>query len=108
MFKVPEVAKQLNCSISTVYGLVDAGKLVAYRIGVGRGALRITESDLLAFLESCRTKKAERTPKPSRPRPHLEHIRLRPLPASPVPRGISATGKDVDKPMRSWPDSSAP
>ena len=74
MFKVPDIAKQLNCSISTVYGLVDAGKLVAYRIGVGRGALRIAESDLTSFLESCRTKTAERTPKPSRP--HLRHIRL--------------------------------
>ena len=75
MFKVPDVAKRLNCSISTVYGLVDAGKIAAYRIGIGRGALRIAEQDLEAFLESCRTQKAERVVhKPSRPR--LRHIRL--------------------------------
>jgi excisionase family DNA binding protein len=74
MFKVPEVAKQLNCSISTVYGLVDTGKLVAYRIGLGRGALRITESDLTTFLESCRTQKTEGVRK--LPRSRLRHIRL--------------------------------
>ena len=74
MYRVPDVAKQLNCSISTVYGLVDAGKLVAYRIGLGRGALRIAESDLATFLETCRTQKVEGVCK--LPRPRLRHIRL--------------------------------
>jgi excisionase family DNA binding protein len=74
MFKVPEVAQQLNCSISTIYGLVDTGKLVAYRIGQGRGAVRIAQTDLDAYLESCRSQKTEGVRK--LPRSRLRHIRL--------------------------------
>ncbi|MBC7820636.1 MAG: helix-turn-helix domain-containing protein [Planctomycetaceae bacterium] len=74
MFKVPEVAQQLNCSISTIYGLVDTGKLVAHRIGVGRGAVRIAQTDLDLYLASCRTQKTEGVRK--LPRSRLRHIRL--------------------------------
>ena len=57
MFKVPDVAKRLNCSNSTVYGLVDSGKLVCHRIGRGRGTVRVSEEDLTTYLDSCRTEK---------------------------------------------------
>ena len=49
-----EVADRLRVSRATVYNLCECGKLASYRIGVGRGALRISEADLDAFIESCR------------------------------------------------------
>ena len=52
-----EVAKRLNVCQQCVYQLVESGKLVSHRIGVGRGTIRISEDDLAEYLESCRVEK---------------------------------------------------
>ena len=40
--KVAEIAEQLGVDPSTVYRAVKSGDLVAYRIGTGRGTVRVT------------------------------------------------------------------
>ncbi|MCC7423964.1 MAG: helix-turn-helix domain-containing protein [Planctomycetaceae bacterium] len=51
---VREVAKRLQVSASCVYQLIDMGKLPHFRIGVGRGVIRILEEDLNAYLSASR------------------------------------------------------
>ena len=48
--KVREAATRLEVSPGTVYALVAAGKLRCHRVGLGRGAIRIAEEHLVAFL----------------------------------------------------------
>jgi excisionase family DNA binding protein len=54
MITVVEVAARLRMSRACVYQLVHAGRLTSYRIGLGRGAIRISEEDLAAYVEGCR------------------------------------------------------
>jgi excisionase family DNA binding protein len=49
--KVADVAARLEVSAATVYSLIASGKLRHYRIGNGRGAIRISEEHLASFLE---------------------------------------------------------
>lgn len=56
LLKPRELADRLNVSLSTVYGLIESGKLACHRIGCGRGAVRVSEDDLTEYLESCRSK----------------------------------------------------
>ena len=51
--KVEELAKRWKVSPSTIYNLVEAGRLPCYRIGRGRGAIRFTEEQADTFLASC-------------------------------------------------------
>jgi hypothetical protein len=44
----------LAVSATCVYQLIGTGKIACHRIGVGRGAIRIDESDLAVFLDSSR------------------------------------------------------
>lgn len=73
MLKVPDVAQRLNCSASTVYDLVESGKLGHYRCP----DVRVSEEQLTAYLEVA---KRERGPAPQQrntgPRPQLKHVRL--------------------------------
>ncbi len=69
MLSVKDVAERLNVSSSIIYGLVDAGQIVCHRIGIGRGAIRISEEDLARYLKSCRDAD-------SSSRPKLRHINL--------------------------------
>lgn len=73
MMKVNEVAERLQVSDSIVYGLVEAGKLIAHRIGLGRGAIRISEDDFQAYLDSCRVER-ESQAKPRKSK--LKHLKL--------------------------------
>jgi excisionase family DNA binding protein len=43
---VSEAAQQLRCSTHTIYRLCENGKLPNYRIGDGRGVIRIRIADL--------------------------------------------------------------
>ena len=71
LLTVKEVAERLNVSPACVYQLVAEHKIAHVRIGCGRGAIRITESDLQAFLQGCRVEEN------SRPIPQsLRHIKL--------------------------------
>jgi excisionase family DNA binding protein len=71
MHTVAEVAQRLKSSRGLVYVLCETGKLSHHRIGVGRGTIRITESDLEAFLQATRVE----TPRPATA-VGLKHIRL--------------------------------
>ena len=47
---VKQAAARLEVSAATVYALVSAGKLRCHRVGLGRGAIRISDEHLAAFL----------------------------------------------------------
>lgn len=51
---VKQVAKYLNISAATIYGLCITGKISHYRFGEGRGAIRINRMELLEFVQRCR------------------------------------------------------
>ena len=55
LLTVKEASQQLKVSPATVYQLCAEGKLPHVRIGTRRGTIRINETDLQAFLETCRT-----------------------------------------------------
>jgi len=54
MLTIKDVAARLSVSATCVYQLVASRKLTCHRIGVGRGAIRIRESDLEKFVDDCR------------------------------------------------------
>lgn len=75
LLKPRQLAERLNVSLSTVYGLIESGKIACHRIGLGRGAVRISEEDFAAYLSASRSlPRAEPVRKPHRPR--LRHIKL--------------------------------
>ncbi len=74
LLTVRDVADSLSVSQACVYALLKKGRLVAYRIGTGRGAIRIRQEDLDEYLKRCRTKRVEEAPRP--PRPRLKHLKL--------------------------------
>jgi excisionase family DNA binding protein len=43
---VSDAAEKLNCSTQTVYRLCENGKIPHYRLGAGRGVIRIRSADL--------------------------------------------------------------
>jgi excisionase family DNA binding protein len=53
MLRVRDVASRLNCSLSTVYVLIENGRLPAHRVGLRKG-IRVSEEDLRAYLERNR------------------------------------------------------
>lgn len=74
MHTVKEVAAKLRVSATCVYQLIETGKIVCHRIGIGRGAIRIAEADLAAFIDGCRHEPGERT-QASRPAKRLRHLK---------------------------------
>jgi excisionase family DNA binding protein len=50
---VKDVSKRLRVSPSTVYNLVEGGRISCHRIGKGRGSIRFTEAQVEAFLQAC-------------------------------------------------------
>ena len=71
---VPETADKLKVSKSCVYQLVETGQLSCHRIGTGRGAIRISETDLQEYLTSCRFEVVSHNPSPKRVR--LKDLKL--------------------------------
>lgn len=51
-----EAGKILGLSRSTILSLIKAGKLKAYRLGVGLGEMRITKQAIRDYLASCEVK----------------------------------------------------
>jgi excisionase family DNA binding protein len=74
LLTVREVAEVLRVSANCVYELVSNGKLVCYRVGIGRGAIRVRRVDVDAYLTACRMEKGEQAPR--LPRPRLKHLTL--------------------------------
>lgn len=72
LYTVRDVAELLKLSERKVYDIVSSGKLSAYKIG---GSIRVSEEDLLAYLEDSRlvTRRTRRRP---RRRQALKHIDL--------------------------------
>jgi excisionase family DNA binding protein len=71
---VKQVASRLEVSSATIYSLIASGRLRHYRIGNGRGVVRISEDQLADYLRS-----AEPTVMPtstSLPRIRLKHLDL--------------------------------
>lgn len=48
-YTVQQAAEYLGISKTTVYELLNSGQLASYRIGEGRGTIRIRPGDLAAF-----------------------------------------------------------
>ena len=48
--KVKDIARALRVDSSTVYREINAGQLAAYRIGSGRGVIRVSRSAFTAYL----------------------------------------------------------
>jgi len=51
MFTVSEIAKKLRVSLASAYALVESGQLSCYRIGMGRGTIRVSEEQLQEYLK---------------------------------------------------------
>ena len=73
MLKVAQVAQRLNCSASTVYGLLESGKLGHYRCP----GIRVSEDHLAAFLDAAEKGQGPASlPRATGPRPRLKHITI--------------------------------
>ncbi len=72
MLKVAQVAVQLNCSVSTVYSLIESGRLGHYRCP----GVRVSEEQLQAYLQSTSPEHRREPRRQPQPRPRLKHIRL--------------------------------
>ncbi len=72
---VRQTAARLEVSVATVYSLVASGKLKHYRIGNGRGVVRISDEHFEEFLKGAEPK-AALTPAPPPPAPRLKHLRI--------------------------------
>ena len=75
-----ETAVRASVCTSVVYGWISAGLLACYRLGRPgkRGAIRIEESDLEAFLASQKQegRQAAPPPVPKAPPIKLKHLQL--------------------------------
>ncbi len=58
MYTVKTVAERLQVSAGTVYAAVSDGRLRCYRLGRGRGAIRISEVSIQEFLERSASESA--------------------------------------------------
>lgn len=80
LYKVAEVARLLNVSASCVYALIECGRLACHRIGLGRGAVRVSEADLNQYLASSRHERGEEARPSPLPCPKvklkLKHLHL--------------------------------
>ena len=72
-----DVATLLNVSRSHVYVLIEKGKLPHHRIGVGNGAIRVSEMDIREFLSVHRHDSSPAADEKVRslPRRPLRHLR---------------------------------
>ena len=73
MLKVSDVANRLNCSIATVYQLVESKRLPHFRCP----GIRVSEEQLTEFLEAMRRgPKVSSQPTRQASRVPLKHIKL--------------------------------
>ena len=59
VYTVSEVAKLLRVHKSTVYRDVESGRIDAFRVGKGRGTVRVTAAALRAYRKRAVTRPAE-------------------------------------------------
>jgi excisionase family DNA binding protein len=78
LLTVRQVAERLSISLSATYQIIESKKLMHHRIGVGRGAIRVSEADLMAYHESCRCGPSKQELKPVKVNlGPLRHLRLK-------------------------------
>ncbi|MBP2321543.1 excisionase family DNA binding protein [Kibdelosporangium banguiense] len=53
VYRVKAVAEMLDVSPSTIYRAIESGQLDAYKIGTGKGTLRIPGRAISAYLDEC-------------------------------------------------------
>lgn len=70
MLKINQVAQRLNCSVRTVYQLIESKRLPHYRCP----GIRISEDQLNEYLSSCRCDIASQFVRPL-PRVQFKHRR---------------------------------
>ena len=87
MLTVQQVAELLKVSPSLVYQLVNSGRLPCYRIGGGRGAIRIRTNDMHDFLSQCRVD---------------SHDVLSPIPAPRKPENRLFKNLDANRLRAAW------
>lgn len=79
MLRASEVAVRLNCSLSTVYQLIESGRLPSHHVGMRKG-IRVTEADLQAYVDRCRSVRRQAPAAPQMkngsPFKHLDGERL--------------------------------
>ena len=71
---VHEVAKRLRISLACAYALIESREMAHYRIGVGRGTIRVSEEQIQAFLGKNEKKRPEKVPAASPVK--LKHLSL--------------------------------
>lgn len=76
MLTVKQVAQRLNVSQSCIYQLVETSRIAHHRIGLGRGAIRFTESNLESFLGDSQQHTSVEQAKPRPARQKLKHLEL--------------------------------
>ncbi len=77
MLTVDQAAERLNVSVKTIRNLIASGKLGHYRIGSGRGVIRISEEALDRHLADCEVRESDSPTSPRRrERRQLRHIKL--------------------------------
>jgi len=92
MLLVKEVAGMLRLALSTVYQLIESGKLPAYKLG---GTYRVRKSDVESFLDSSRVEKQPKRTARAR-RGTTNRRTLQELDTSRLRRAWSARGAALD------------
>jgi len=80
LLTVKEVAAFLRLSVAETYRLVNSKALNHFLVGPGKGAIRISETDLMTFLEKRRhgdTGSVPTTPQQRRKSMPLKHIQVK-------------------------------
>lgn len=76
LLTVKELAGYLGLSLPETYKLLQSNAITHYRVGAGRGAIRIRESDVESFLEKRKQGRTVVIPPPRRPsQSPLKHIK---------------------------------
>jgi excisionase family DNA binding protein len=73
---VREVAKTLEISVSLSYRLIESGKLGCTRHGLGRGVIRVSESQLADYLAMVERGPHSSVDEPAPRKLRLKHLRL--------------------------------
>ncbi len=98
MLTVKQVAERLNVSLSTIYGLVNQGRIRAHRIGTARGSIRITEDALQQYLESSLNDASQASARPHQRRHRSAGLRFKHLDADRLLAAWQQQGVRVDQP----------
>ena len=74
LLSIKQAAERIQVGQTTVRGLCQQGKLRYFRIGLGRGVIRIDEGDLEEYLKGTMVGPEKAQPLP--PRERFKHLRV--------------------------------